>query len=816
MSGRRLLTTWLGLAAPAAAQFNGTRIMIDAGHGGTDPGSLGIDGSAYPNEEDFVLDVALRLQSRLQAAGAEVILTRTSDATTSLTTRRDLANLEDPDIFLSIHCNSFTDTATGGTETYWWAGGDGADQSLATLVQSRLLESFPLRDRGIKQANFTVLTANPPSALAEMMFISNQAEFNLMNVGANREAESLGLYKACADFLGIDLTAPSFSLQPVSTTHSPGQTASFTAGSPDPGLSWRWQRHGVDLSDGPGISGSGSPNLTLANVSLADAGFYTVRLSGGGLPVVSREAQLVISSPPTPPGQGNGLRAWYYNNPDFSALQFVRVDSTIGFDWQAAPPAAPMQPDTFSVRWTGQVEPRYTQPCTFHVRTSDGVRLWLNGALLIDRWQDQTPMEVSATAFLTAGQKVDLIMEYYDGAGDAVAELSWSSPSQLKEIIPASQLHRPPPVLSGPDEVWMVEGGTAVFSAAVTSFDPLLASQTLADFETFPPGSSDLVMFRRPALAGGTLGFLDTTQTETTTVTSILPEGNPSTRAIRAEWTFKADAVNPWLRFSTSNAPSLGNPVIDFRKGLRFDIWTAQPMRLGLGLRETNSTGTIGSNGGTTGTTEFIGVPTLTTRPEPSRLLSASVWHTVDFDIPREPVQPFTGNGLLTTTSGKGVLEQLALVPDGPPGPQLVMVDNFVITDPNYLTWSLAAPVPGVSINPVTGAVTWQPAAGSGGQPIAITIQSTDAGTPPLTATRIIQLIAAPPPVILSALTADGRFALSWRSAAGARYRIESADSPAGPWAPQLPLLNATGPQLSWSVPITPGTRAFYRVRLEF
>ena len=353
MSGRRLLTTWLGLAAPAAAQFNGTRIMIDAGHGGTDPGSLGIDGSAYPNEEDFVLDVALRLQSRLQAAGAEVILTRTSDATTSLTTRRDLANLEDPDIFLSIHCNSFTDTATGGTETYWWAGGDGADQSLATLVQSRLLESFPLRDRGIKQANFTVLTANPPSALAEMMFISNQAEFNLMNVGANREAESLGLYKACADFLGIDLTAPSFSLQPVSTTHSPGQTASFTAGSPDPGLSWRWQRHGVDLSDGPGISGSGSPNLTLANVSLADAGFYTVRLSGGGLPVVSREAQLVIISPPTPPGQGNGLRAWYYNNPDFSALQFVRVDSTIGFDWQAAPPAAPMQPDTFSVRWTG-------------------------------------------------------------------------------------------------------------------------------------------------------------------------------------------------------------------------------------------------------------------------------------------------------------------------------------------------------------------------------------------------------------------------------------------------------------------------------
>ena len=98
-------------------------------------------------------------------------------------------------------------------------------------------------------------------------------------------------------------------------------------------------------------------------------------------------------------------------------------------------------------------------------------------------------------------------------------------------------------------------------------------------------------------------------------------------------------------------------------------------------------------------------MPTLTTRPEPSRLLTASSWHTVDFDIPREPAQPFTGNGILTSTSGKGVLEQLALVPDGPPGPQLVLVDNFAITDPNYLTWSLAAPVPGVSINPVTGLI---------------------------------------------------------------------------------------------------------------
>lgn len=71
----------LSLAATAHAQFSGRRFLIDPGHGGTDPGAVGIDGGVDPNEADFVLDMAVRLKSRLEAAGAAVQMTRTTDTT---------------------------------------------------------------------------------------------------------------------------------------------------------------------------------------------------------------------------------------------------------------------------------------------------------------------------------------------------------------------------------------------------------------------------------------------------------------------------------------------------------------------------------------------------------------------------------------------------------------------------------------------------------------------------------------------------------------------------------------------------------------
>ncbi|MGO4695603.1 PA14 domain-containing protein [Paenibacillus sp. 2TAB26] len=100
-----------------------------------------------------------------------------------------------------------------------------------------------------------------------------------------------------------------------------------------------------------------------------------------------------------------------------------------------------MDADTFSVRWTGKVKPQYTGTYTFYTSSDDGVRLWVNNQLIINKWVDQATTEWSGTIQLTAGQKYDIKLEYYDNTEDAIAKLSWSSPLQAKQIIPQNRLY---------------------------------------------------------------------------------------------------------------------------------------------------------------------------------------------------------------------------------------------------------------------------------------------------------------------------------------------------------------------------------------
>lgn len=147
------------------------------------------------------------------------------------------------------------------------------------------------------------------------------------------------------------------------------------------------------------------------------------------------------SATPLSGGSGTGLTGEYYDNIDFTALTLTRVDPTIDFNWGTGSPTSSMGVDTFSVRWTGQIEPLFSQTYTFYTETDDGVRLWVNNVLVIDRWIDQAPTEWSGTIALSAGQRYDLRMEYYENGGGAVARLRWSSSSQPKEIVPSTQLY---------------------------------------------------------------------------------------------------------------------------------------------------------------------------------------------------------------------------------------------------------------------------------------------------------------------------------------------------------------------------------------
>ncbi len=129
-------------------------------------------------------------------------------------------------------------------------------------------------------------------------------------------------------------------------------------------------------------------------------------------------------------GSGAGLKGDYFNNMDFTAPLFSRIDPQVNFDWGTGSPSNSISADTFSVRWRGLLNVPETGSYQFSTLTSDGVRLYVDGALLIDNFMDQaTHWKDSPAIALTEGQQVELQMDYYENTGPAVAKLKWTGPS---------------------------------------------------------------------------------------------------------------------------------------------------------------------------------------------------------------------------------------------------------------------------------------------------------------------------------------------------------------------------------------------------
>ena len=127
---------------------------------------------------------------------------------------------------------------------------------------------------------------------------------------------------------------------------------------------------------------------------------------------------------------GNGLKGEYFDNVDFTNLKVTRTDSQLNFDWGTASPDPLIGADTFSARWTGQLLVPETATYKFSSLSSDGVRLYVNGALVLDGFTDKTTSWTDGTSIdLSAGQRVELMMEYYENTGSAVAKLKWTGPS---------------------------------------------------------------------------------------------------------------------------------------------------------------------------------------------------------------------------------------------------------------------------------------------------------------------------------------------------------------------------------------------------
>ena len=231
--GQSTLTRALGLKIG--------RIVIDAGHGGHDTGTIGPTGLM---EKDLCLDVALRLGKIIQQKlpGAEVVYTRADDTFIPLEERTNIANQAKADLFISIHANSSQDHAARGIETYYLnlkgsaeamevaarenataqegvhdlqdlvmkiARTEKIDESkeLAIDVQDSLSKKVEksgksIRNRGVRKAPFVVLIgADMPSILTEISFLSNPADEKLLKQPEQRQRVAEGLYQGVASYL---------------------------------------------------------------------------------------------------------------------------------------------------------------------------------------------------------------------------------------------------------------------------------------------------------------------------------------------------------------------------------------------------------------------------------------------------------------------------------------------------------------------------------------------------------------------------------------------------------------------------------------
>jgi len=122
----------------------------------------------------------------------------------------------------------------------------------------------------------------------------------------------------------------------------------------------------------------------------------------------------------------HGLKGEYFNNKDLSGEPaLVRVDGPIDFDWAMGAPDPKIDPEAFSVRWTGKLIPDKTQDYLLGLTTDDGVRLYLDGRLVLDRWVQRSATTDYLPLRLEAGRAYDLRIEYYENGGYCFAGLGW-------------------------------------------------------------------------------------------------------------------------------------------------------------------------------------------------------------------------------------------------------------------------------------------------------------------------------------------------------------------------------------------------------
>jgi hyaluronate lyase len=224
----------------------------------------------------------------------------------------------------------------------------------------------------------------------------------------------------------------------------------------------------VDFYVGGMLAGQRTSAPFSVNVSGLGAGSYScmaVATDQTGLSATSAPVSVTVYAP-EPAGRGTGLTGEYYSDENLTTLVLTRTDTNVNFGWGVGVPVAGVPADHFSVRWMGRLQARHAGWHQFHTVTDEGVRLWVDGRLLIDNWTAHFQTEDTGGITLVPGRYYDVVMEYRDVTASAVARLYWTQPGVAKEVVPVTQLYPAGQGLRG-----TYFAGTNLTSAVMTRVD---------------------------------------------------------------------------------------------------------------------------------------------------------------------------------------------------------------------------------------------------------------------------------------------------------------------------------------------------------
>jgi hypothetical protein len=176
-------------------------------------------------------------------------------------------------------------------------------------------------------------------------------------------------------------------------------------------------------------------------VSAISEGMTNVRVQYNGLTSGDSSINVDNGLSSSTPDEGTGLLASYFSGTNFDTLKGTRIDSVINYNWAAG--LAPLGVgDSFSVRWTGKIKGKYTGDCQVSSRSDDGFRILIGGTSVIDVWFNHAPRwDHNYLVPFVEGEKQDIVVEFYENSGHAVAELYWQCPGDSGvEVIPVENL----------------------------------------------------------------------------------------------------------------------------------------------------------------------------------------------------------------------------------------------------------------------------------------------------------------------------------------------------------------------------------------